>query len=107
VNLYPRIALVIIVLTLGGCIEDQAKTAGMCRSEALTREFGAPAYKDTAAETVKCMSLNGYTKRVSRYCPHLTVGDMKTICYQPDSWLGWIGFQIEMALKPNEGYYQH
>jgi hypothetical protein len=101
-----RGALVMIALMLGGCIEDQAKTAGMCRSEALTRDFNTPANKDTAAETVKCMSLNGYTKRASRYCQHLTVGDMKTICYQPDSWLGWIGFQIEMAFKPNEGNYQ-
>lgn len=88
-----RIAIVLLTLTVGGCMEDQAKTALACRTAALTHN------KDVAAETVKCMSLNGYTKRVSRYCPHLAVGDVDTVCYQPDSWVGQIEYQIEMAFR--------
>jgi hypothetical protein len=84
----------LLTLMLGGCIEDQAKTAFTCRTEALTR-----ADKDSVAETVKCMSLNGYTKRVSKYCPSLPVGDADTICYQPDSWWGRISYQIEMTFR--------
>src|ERR1700674_4422982 len=96
-----RVALVMLALMLCGCMKDQAITHATCKLESMSRNFNSSTSKEAIDEIVRCMSLNGYTKRISKYCPYVGVGDASTPCYQPDSWLGRIGYQIEMVSKSN------
>jgi hypothetical protein len=88
-------AAALLPVLLGGCMAEQTTSIGACTLESMNRHFGQ---KPVVAsnEVERCMRVQGYILQTSRYCPY-PPNETNPRCYQPDSWLGQIGYQIEMA----------
>jgi hypothetical protein len=82
---------------LGGCMDEQTTTLGACTLESINRHF---AQKPVIAsnEVERCMRVQGYNLRTSRHCPY-PPNETNPRCYQPDTWLGQIGYHIEMVIR--------
>jgi hypothetical protein len=99
-----RGAVVLLVIPLCGCMAGQTKTFAACQTESMARHFGQ---RQVVAprEVETCMKVHGFMLRVSKYCHFDAISAVKLLCYQPDTWLGQVGYEIEMALRFNEASY--
>ncbi len=98
-----RAALILLVLPLSGCFAEQKQQIAACKLEA-QRLYpnDQPESNRFGNYITTCMEAHGYESKIpSKGCfvPHLSADN--AACYQPGTWLGRIGYQIEMAFKSN------
>jgi hypothetical protein len=95
-----RAAVILLLIPLGGCMADQTKTFAACQFP-MARQFGKQQALE-GGEVEICMKVHGYKLQISKYCPYGAISEIKLLCYQPNTWLGQIGYKIEMALRSNK-----
>jgi hypothetical protein len=98
-----REVVLLMVITLGGCLPDQAKDLATCRKDAdrFYQAYNAVDPDDPSSQyIIACMAAKGYHFTVlpedcdSRY-PFPT----QPACYAPNSWLDWIIDRFRRVLK--------
>ncbi len=98
-----REIVLLMVISLGGCLPDQAKELATCQTEAdrFFQAYNAVDPDDPRSQyIIACMAAKGYDFTVmpedcdSRY-PFPT----QPACYEPHSWLNWIMDKFHRALK--------
>jgi hypothetical protein len=94
-----RAIVLLIAITLGGCLQDQTKEIAACRLEA-DRFFQGYTTADVdnprSQYIIACMAAKGYDFDISPAdCDSRHPLPTQPTCYTPSSWLGWIISQLE------------
>jgi len=92
-----------MVITLGGCLPDQAKDVAACRTEAErfyhTYEAVDPS-NPSSQYIIACMAAKGYNFTISSAdCDSVRPLPTQSACYEPNSWLDWGMEKFRRALK--------
>lgn len=87
----------LLLIPLCGCMADQKATFAACQYP-MARQF-AKEEASLAGEVETCMKMNGFKLQASKHCPDHAISEMALLCYQPRTWLGRMGHNIEMALR--------
>jgi hypothetical protein len=92
-----KAAVIVSALVVSGCMPEQTQTLAACEVESMARHFGrAPVA--SIEQINSCMEAHGYVRRLAAGCQPETVS-VSPVCYQPDSWIGRIGMQLELFAK--------
>jgi hypothetical protein len=93
------------VITLGGCLPDQAKDMSACRTDADRFYQGyhaADVDNPRSQYIIGCMAAKGYDFTIaSEECDSRHPLPTQPACYTSSSWLAWIIDQFRRPLKSN------
>ena len=100
-----RTVVLLVAITLGGCLPDRAKDVAACRLEA---DRFYQVYQDVdvgnprSQYIIACMAAKGYDFDVSPAdCDSRHALPAQPACYTPNGWLAWLIDQFRRALKSN------
>jgi len=100
-----RTVVLLVAITLGGCLPDRAKDVAACRLEA---DRFYQVYQDVdvgnprSQYIIACMAAKGYDFDVSPAdCDSRHALPAQSACYTPNGWLAWLIDQFRRALKSN------
>jgi len=98
-----REVVLLLVITLGGCLPDQAKDAAACRTEAdrFYHIYKTVDPDDPSSQyIIACMAAKAYDFTiVPADCDGRHPLSTQPECYAPKSWPGWIIDQFRRTLK--------
>jgi hypothetical protein len=98
-----REVALLMVITLGGCLPDQAKDVAACQTEAnrFYQTYKAVDPDDPSSQyIISCMAAKGYDFSISPAdCDSRHPLPTQPACYAANSWLDWIIDQFRRALK--------
>ena len=98
-----REVILLVALTLGGCIPHQAHDVAACQAEAdrFYQTYHAVDPDDPSSQyIIACMAAKGYDFTITPAdCDSRHALPTQPACYTPNNWFGWIVDRIRRQLK--------
>ena len=99
-----KLAALLLLFTLAGCIEHQKQQVTACYLEAMRTSPGVPLEVDNSVETsiLTCMAAEGYEWNLDdKRCDVSTTMAKNPYCYVPSAWMARLGYTLETLLGWN------
>jgi hypothetical protein len=100
-----REVILLMVISLGGCLPDQAKDVAACQTEAdrFYQGYNAVDVDNPRSHyIIACMAAKGYDFTIlPADCDSRHPLPIQPACYAPNSWLAWIIDQFRRTPKSN------